>query len=368
MKSFFLLTSSGGFAAILQLVANSIIFYIVDGNEYAHLTQVLLLSVTLRPLLTMKLENSLFRIHNFRSIGFFLVLLSLSVGTTVFIFGLIIGSLDLLLASCFCLLAALNEIIEITLIRLNRLNLLACLRLLRPSCLIILSLAVSITSLNMSVFLMLSLSYCPLLAVLPSLTTAIGAFRCLNLDELIVFFKNEKALALYALPAGVVYGLCQLSIFNYILLNSSVEVAATIGFSLKVLDSFLNVLIPNLRFYLLKFVKPNVLLLRFVLFSVFPFVLLFVLLLWYSNDSLLIFYFGMALMVLSRITITFFGAFAYSKRKDYVPLIDALSCWCSTYFLMFIAVSLEFLFFGYLGTHLICMIFLYLWESDFNED
>lgn len=367
MKKLLQLVMSSGFAAVLQLLANTMLFWSYDELSYTQFTQILLLSATLRPLFTLKFENSIFRVHNALFITYCLLFLSLVVTLLLFYIGSLQNNSMLIMSASICFVVAANELAELILIKLDHLSKIVIIRMMRPLSLIALVFGVSSLHLDFSIITIFMLSYLPSQILIFAYFYSRRLFpKGANLGDFAIFVANEKNLSLYSVPAGILYGSSQYVIFGAVINNTDAEFSALVGFTTRILESIINIIIPNLRSFLLKFTKiqPGSLKRIFLLFLSFAVFVGLVQLFWTGQEVVLI---GMFYLLISRLMITFFNSYAYVKRQDYFVLVDALVCFLTLRLFLISGVEIQWIYAGYLSTFIVCSVMLLRWKVDVNE-
>ncbi|WP_282058816.1 hypothetical protein [Lentibacter algarum] len=366
MNKLIQLVMSGGMAAFLQLVANTFLYLYYEELSYAYFTQILLLSVTLRPLLTLKFENSIFRVQDTLFVGYCLLLMAIIVVLLLMLLGTIQNNPMLIMCSCICLLSAINELAELVLIKLECLEKVILVRLLRPVSLLMLILIVSLLNLNASIFYIFIISYLPSLVIIVSFVHSRKLFpKRLSVVEFFKFASQEKYLSLYSVPAGMLYGGAQVLIYSAVLSNFSVEFSAMVGFATRILESFINVVVPNLRVFLLKYwvIKLAMLKRTFFLFLCVAAFVGTVQIYWADQEVLLI---GMLYLAITRILVTLFNVYAYLRRQDFFVLADALVCYGVLSFFLKGNIETQWIYTGYLSSFVVCGLMLLWWEKFAN--
>lgn len=359
LKLFF----SGITAAFLQLISNAYLYTNYDSESYTYFTQILLISLTLRPLITLKLENSLFRTQNFLPISLTIMLIASILSVFLILYAISQNNHRMLVVTGIVLVTAIYELSEILLIRLRKINTVSTVRLLRPLSLILFIYVSDILSFKFSISTVFLASYLPsLFIILSSCYIFSVKFSLLGFKEFYYFFKMESKLSIFVVPAGFLHGLTQLLIFNIVLELTSLELAALVGFAYRVLDGIINIIIPNLRLYLLEFTKLTELMLLRCLYFVVPITFVIVVLLSIFNGTDFSILIGMSLVISSRILITAFNIFAYQHRIDYLVLFDALICYLTVTGISCLNVAApSLLYLGYLGTFPLCLCFYRIW-------
>ncbi|WP_422048479.1 hypothetical protein [Shimia sp.] len=324
MKNLSLLLVSGVSASALQLLANFFLYKQFSGAEFEAFYALLLLSASIRPLATLKMEAALFRNTKTIRVFCFVLCLATVVSLGVGLSGWLLSRESLTQIACIIWATALNEVLEMFLVKQKRVRAVSAIRITRPLFLIFLAYLSLEQYLDRDLIVLFFLSYIPgTVAGLLMLRKFLCYLPSLKIQDGFEIFKGEYALLIYNVPAAMGVGFAQFTVFQEFTNRVSSEMGAQAAIISRFVDAGTNIFIPNLRLYLLRFVELS----RYHLFVSwwFSFTLASLLILIsVSPASVFIQFFAvLSLFGLMRALVTVFGTFAYQKRKDYFVLLDA---------------------------------------------